>query len=374
MGKEKIRILHIAQSAGGVDRYIRMLLKYLDKNKFENILVCSQDYNQADYRNLVIEFEQIEMLREISARDILAIKKVRKLIKKYSPDIVYAHSSKAGAITRIANIGLNNYCIYNPHGWAFNMKCSAYKKYIYVLIEKVLSIFCERIICISESEKKSALKKHICKENKIQVIYNGIDIEEYDNKSINKVDLRVSPNAFVVGMVGRISEQKAPDVFIEMAKIIKEKIPNAYFVIVGNGPEELLVREYADKHNLSDSLFISGWVEDPMNYVENFDVACLLSRWEGFGLVLPEYMLVGKPIVATNVDAIPDIIINEYNGLLVEVDNPIEASNAVIRLYNDKMLYDRFVKNGKKEVRQKYNARRVAEQHQDEFIRLIGKN
>ena len=115
MRKNKIRILHVAQAAGGVDRYIRMLLKYLDKEKFENILVCAQDFREEDYRGLVDSFEQIEMTRAIGASDLKAIKAVRKLIRKYNPDIVYAHSSKAGAIARVADIGLKNHCVYNPH-------------------------------------------------------------------------------------------------------------------------------------------------------------------------------------------------------------------------------------------------------------------
>ena len=132
MRKNKIRILHVAQAAGGVDRYIRMLLKYLDKEKFENILVCSQDFHEEDYRGLVDSFEQVEMIRAIGGNDLKAIKEVRTLIKKYNPDIVYAHSSKAGAIARIADIGLKNHCVYNPHGWAFNMRCSAKKKAIFI--------------------------------------------------------------------------------------------------------------------------------------------------------------------------------------------------------------------------------------------------
>lgn len=132
MRKDKIRILHIAQAAGGVDRYIRMLLKYLDKGKFENILVCSQDFREEDYRGLVDSIEQIEMTRAIGGNDLKAIKAVRNLIKRYNPDIVYAHSSKAGAIARVADIGLKNRCVYNPHGWAFNMRCSAKKKAMYV--------------------------------------------------------------------------------------------------------------------------------------------------------------------------------------------------------------------------------------------------
>lgn len=90
MRKNKIRILHVAQAAGGVDRYIRMLLKYLDKEKFENILVCSQDFHEEDYRDLVDSFEQVEMTRAIGGNDLKAIKEVRTLIKKYNPDIVYS--------------------------------------------------------------------------------------------------------------------------------------------------------------------------------------------------------------------------------------------------------------------------------------------
>ena len=124
-------------------------------------------------------FEQIKMNRAIGSNDIKAIKEVRKLIKKYNPDIVYAHSSKAGAITRIADIGMKNYCIYNPHGWAFNMRCSVKKKVIYTASEKATAPFCDKIICISNAERQSALDKKICKENKLQVIFNGVDVEAY---------------------------------------------------------------------------------------------------------------------------------------------------------------------------------------------------
>ena len=133
----KIRILHVVQAAGGVDRYIRMLLKYLDKEKFENILICSQDFHEEDYKGLVDYFDQVEMTRAIGSNDLKAIKSVRTLIKKYNPDIVYAHSSKAGAIARVADIGLKNHCVYNPHGWAFNMRCSAKKKAVYTAISNL---------------------------------------------------------------------------------------------------------------------------------------------------------------------------------------------------------------------------------------------
>lgn len=370
MRKNKIRILHVAQAAGGVDRYIRMLLKYLDKEKFENILVCSQDFHEEDYRDLVDSFEQVEMTRAIGGRDLKAIKGVRALIKKYNPDIVYAHSSKAGAIARAADVGLRNRCVYNPHGWAFNMRCSAKKKAMYTAIEKIAAPFCDKIICISDAEKQSALDKKICREDKLQVIFNGVDIESYENGvrgAIKRKDLNIPEDAFVVGMVGRMSPQKAPDVFVKMAKQVKDEVPNAHFIIVGNGNQEDEIRKYAEDNGFSNSLHITGWVDNPMSYVELFDVACLLSRWEGFGLALPEYMMAGKPIVASRVDAIPNIIRNGENGLLVEVDDDIGASKAVLRILREDGLRKKIVAQGLEDVHNRFNARRVSEEHSKLF-------
>ena len=366
MMKNKIRILHVAQAAGGVDRYIQMLLKYLDKEKVENILVCSQDFHKDDYNGLVDYFEQIEMTRAIGGNDLKAIKEVRALIKKYNPDIVYAHSSKAGAIARVADIGLKNHCVYNPHGWAFNMRCSAMKKAIYTAIEKIAAPFCDKIICISDAEKQSALNKKICRKDKLQVIFNGVDIESYENGvhgAVKRKDLNIPEDAFVVGMVGRMSPQKAPDVFVKMAKKVKDVVPNAHFIIVGNGNQEAEIRKYAEENGFADCLHITGWVDNPMSYVEIFDVACLLSRWEGFGLALPEYMMAGKPIVASSVDAIPNIIRDGENGLLVEVDDASGASKAVYELYTNDELKDSLIENAYKDVHERFDEKRVASEH-----------
>lgn len=367
---KKIRILHVAQAAGGVDRYIRMLLKYLDKEKFENILVCSQDFREKDYKNLVDFFEQVKMDRAIGSNDLKAIGEVRRLIKRYNPDIVYAHSSKAGAIARIADIGLKNYCIYNPHGWAFNMRCSAKKKAMYTAIEKIAAPFCDKIICISDAEKQSALDKKICREDKLQVIFNGVDIEAYENGihgTVKRKDLNIPEDAFVVGMVGRISPQKAPDIFIKMAKHVKDKVSNAHFIIVGNGDQEAEIKKYAKDNDFLDSLHITGWVDNPMSYVELFDVACLLSRWEGFGLVLPEYMMARKPIVASRVDAIPNIICDGENGLLVEMDDVVGASTAVLKLYLNNNLKSKLIDEGLKTVYKKFDVQRMTRETEKLF-------
>jgi glycosyltransferase involved in cell wall biosynthesis len=364
-------IMHIAQAPGGVERYLCTLLKKMNKKEFENILVLSQDYDLGKFEKFSNRIECVKMHREINPiNEIKAIIQVRRLIKRYNPDIIYMHSSKAGVIGRIANLGIKNVSIYNAHGWAFNMKCNPIKQNLYALIEKMLAPFCTKIVAISDFEKESALKRHICKNEKIQVIFNGIDFDEYNVKKeeSDTDNLSIPKNAFVVGSVGRLSRQKAPDIFIKAARLIKNEVPNAFFIMVGDGDEQKECENLILKYGLSESFRITGWVENPLDYIRKFDVAMLLSRWEGFGLVLPEYMLEEKPIVATRVDAIPNIIKDSDNGLLVDIENYHMAAQAVLKIYNDQDFTDKLTKNALNCVKKRFNAERVARETESLFF------
>lgn len=367
-----IKILHIVQAAGGVERYLQMLSDAIDTNKYKNVVICSYDYDREYFEKNKIKYYVINLKRSIGISDFLAVIKVRKLIKKISPDIIYCHSSKGGAIGRLANIGLNYKCIYNPHGWAFNMSCNEMKKSLYKITEKVLSNFCDSIVCISEAEKKSALDNKISPEEKLIVIKNGIDIEKYKHENtVFREAINIPEDAYVVGTVARLSKQKAPDIFIRMAEKVKEKIPNAFFVMVGDGDEREEIEFLVKNSNLKNSIIITGWIDDSFSYMKIFDVGLLLSRWEGFGLVLSEYMLAQIPIVATSVDAIPYIIENEKNGLLVKVDDISETTKAVIRLHDDIDLCNQMIVNAFKEVNEKYDIKRVSGEHEELIERIL---
>lgn len=139
-------------------------------------------------------------------------------------------------------------------------------------------------------------------------------------------------------MVGRISEQKAPDIFVRVAAVLKDVIPNAYFMIVGDGEQRREINQLIEELGLVGRVVITGWVNNPIAYANLFDQAVLLSRWEGFGLALTEYMKLGKAIVATEVDAIPDLITDQENGLLVEMDNVEQAANAIKEIFYNEEL------------------------------------
>lgn len=311
----------------------------------------------------------LKMAHQINhSSDIKVEKALRRIIKQLKPDIVYAHSSKAGALARIADLGLKNKVIYNPHGWAFNMQQSAKKKEMYKWVEKISAYFCDKIVCISDAEKESALREKICKPSKLQVIYNGVDLEEIKNTvPETRKELHIPEDAFVVGMVGRLSKQKAPDVFVKAASLIKKKIPNAYFLMVGDGELRDQVEEMIHNFDLDTSFLITGWVDNPAAYMKVMNVGCLLSRWEGFGLVLPEYMACGIPIVATNVDAIPNIIEDGKNGLLVEKDDYYAVADKVNKLNSNSIIKNSLINTSINVVNQKYSFIRVEDETQEVY-------
>lgn len=366
----KIKIMHIVQSPGGVARYLSMYLKYSDKNRFEHILICSLDYKMEKMESLVEHIEYLSMGRQISIiNDAKGIWAIRKFIKKYMPDVIYAHSSKAGALGRLADVGFKNIVLYNPHGWAFNMNdISAIKKKVYALIEKVLSYKTDMIIAISAWEKESAAKYKICCSDKIHIIPSGVDVCLYDEKQgrydLNRSKLNIPVDAYVIGMVGRISYGKGPDLFVKAAALIKNKIPNAFFVIVGEGEERSSIENLLSEMGLKEDFLITGWVSNPMEYIQLFDQAMLLTRWEGFGLVLTEYMLAEKPIITTRVGAVPDLMQHGKNGVMIDVGDIEGIAEASYKLYTDNEYRQTLVSNGRLTVRNRYDVRYTVKEHE----------
>ncbi len=246
------------------------------------------------------------------------------------------------------------------------------KSMVYLFMEKVLSRYTDKIVCISKAEKESAEREHIAREDKLVLIPNGIDVCAVRKAAAkSRKDIGIEDDAFVVGMIGRLSTQKAPDVFIRSAKLIHDQIPNSAFIIVGNGDEEDKVKTFAKKNGLD--LVVTGWTDEPYSYLKIFDVAMLLSRWEGFGLAVVEYMAAEKNVVATKIDAIPTLVEDGVDGLLVEVDNPQDAAEKVIWLYSHLKEAEEMRKKALQKVRDKYDISRVVEQHIEMFNDLCDK-
>ena len=364
------KVVYIAQSAGGVAEYLYMLLKNLDSEKNENILIVSQDYEKQieRFKPYVQDIFVVHMERNINFKsDLKAIVKIRKILKLIKPDIVYLHSSKAGAIGRIALL-LNHRAkiIYNAHGWYFNAKIGNKKKKVFARIEKLLAYKTDMIVNISENEYESAIENKIANPKKMCIIRNGIDFTKFNNNEKKRNDTRsllsIDENEIIIGVVGRISEQKDPITMIKAFYNISNKYKNVKLMFVGSGELEKNVKEYAVDNGIEDKIIITGWISNVENYIPAFDIAVLPSKWEGFGLAIIEYMICDKPIVASNVGGIGNIIKDKENGLLFEKGNYNELSERIIYLIENKDFVDKIVKNNKN-YREEYSIKRVINEH-----------
>ena len=367
-----MRILHILECAGGVERYLEMLAPRLKKEGIEQSIVCSHYVNLDKLKDCVDACYVTDMRQTFNPLAVVKIiRQVRKAIIASHPDIVYCHSSFAGVFGRLAAIGTHCKVVYNPHGWAFNMRsASAQKLMVFRKMEQIFAPMTDKIVCISDAERESAIYNNVAPEDKLALIPNGIDIDAVRSAiPVKRSELDIADEAFVVGMVGRLSAQKAPDVFIRAAEMIHKKIPNSAFIIVGDGEQREEIEEYARVHGLN--LVVTGWIDKPYSYLKDFDVAMLLSRWEGFGLAIVEYMAAEKNVVATRADAIPSLIEDGEDGFLVDIDNPEQAADKVLWLHNHPNEAEEMRQKALQKVKSKYDINRVVKQHIDMFKELI---
>ena len=372
---DKKKILHIAQSAGGVENYLHMLLAHMPKEKYDNILVVSEDYRKNEYKfkDLVSKIQYVPMKRDIDLKSIIiSVKQVKKILKETKPDIVYMHSSMAGGVGRIATLFNKKVKkIYNAHGWYFNAQIGNKKRKFYEILERLLAINTDMIVNISQSEYESAMKRKIAKPEKMCIIDNGIDFEKFKScekyRIATRKKLGIKDDDIVIGAVGRLAEQKDPMTLIKAFSRVHNNYSNTKLIFVGAGDLEEDIVSYAKKNNLEQNIIITGWIEDVEKYIPAFDIASLTSKWEGFGLVIIEYMACKKPIVATRVGGIENIIDSDEKGYLIEIEDDEELSDKICDYIKNKELVEQMTQNNFEYARQRFNIEQVVEKHKKIF-------
>ncbi|WP_058953373.1 glycosyltransferase family 4 protein [Clostridium tyrobutyricum] len=354
----KKKLLLISESlGGGVRRHIIDLVYGLDKQKFDVYLLYSKDraddifLNQVnELKNYVTLIESRYMVREISIKkDFKAYREIKYIIKKVKPDIVHCHSSKAGVLGRVAAKRLSvKKIFYTPHAYYFqNPKVSKKKKFIYIVIEQVLSkFFTTKTFNVSNGEKQCALDNKIDKENKFATIYNGIEDIDLPSKENMRKSLGISQNAFVIGVTARLDEQKDPFTFVKIAKNIILKHNNVHFVYIGDGPLFEKVLDYIKQNNLENNVHLLGFRNDADKVVSAFDLYLITSLYEGMPYSPIEAMRAGVPIIATDTIGNNEIVFPNQNGYLFAVGNVLQGTSAV----------NMFIEN-KKSI--KFNVRKV---------------
>lgn len=324
----KIRVCHISEAtAGGVYKHLLQLAEHLDRDQFEQTFVLSPLKNQHLLKEESLKGHKlylINMQREIKLHaDIISLYRILKVLKKNKFDIIHCHSSKAGVLGRVAAwlCGCSN-IIYTPHCFSFHDGNSYYKNILYASIEKATSKITTKIICVSNGERDEALKWKVASNEKVIVIPNGIEMKNEKTSKAEKkqkqqeylIQNGYTGNEFVIGFVGRLSEQKNPEMLIH--SLAKMKVENVLCMIIGEGKLRNRLDDLVIEKGLENKVLFVGEV-DSSYYFEIFDLFVSTSLWEGLPYTILESMAVKVPVIATNISGVRELINEGYNGYLV---------------------------------------------------------
>jgi len=329
-----IRILRLIArlNIGGPAIQAITLSSELSRDQYQTLLVCgSLSPGEGDMTYLAVDkwvhrFVVKELGRNISPFDDLkSLLIIRKIIKRFKPDIVHTHTAKAGTLGRLAVLSLRtpflfskNIRVYHTfHGHTFHSYFNPLKTFIFILVERFLARFTDRIIVVSEQQKKDICHTFkIANEKKVRILRLGFDLSNYIKISperkipLNNRGNYKNPVPFRVGVVGRLTPIKNPFMLLEAINYlsVSAKIDHFKFIVVGDGELKTKLEKEAEKLNVRDALSFRGWQKDMPAVYSGLDIVVLTSKNEGTPVAIIEAMAASRPVVATAVGGVPDLI------------------------------------------------------------------
>ncbi len=368
---KKIKIIHIITrlDKGGSAEETLLTVRGLDKGIYDVALVrgLSIESNMAEDEAGAVE-ESVRdaegegvrvitvssLVRRISPfYDLKAFFALIKILRYECPHIVHTHTSKAGILGRWAAFFARvPVIVHTPHGHVFWGYFGRLKTGIFILLEKISALITDRLVMLTEQEKNDHLHFHIAPENKFSVVHSGINLDRFSNTSVDpaamKRRLGIPEGNLVVGTTGRLTHIKGHRYLIEAAGKIVSSRPDTTFVFLGDG--ELLdeLKNMASISGIEENIKFLGWRQDVAEVISTFDVFVLPSLNEGMGRVLVEAMALGKPIVASGIGGIPDLVADGKNGYLVPVGDVEVLAARIRRLLDDPEKREKMGNAGKR--------------------------
>lgn len=286
--------------------------------------------------------------------------RIRRLLQGLAPDVMILNlPSDLKAIGMAASkAGIKN--IVYRRGSAIPIRNTFLNRYLF---RNVVS----RIIANSEETKRTILRNNpeLFDPEKIRVIYNGINIEEFSKTAAEKI-IPDEKNKIILGNAARLSHQKGHEMLFDIALLLKKKKLDFHLYLAGSGEKENMLKKLVQKLGLSDNITFLGFVKNIKSFMEGIDIFLLTSEWEGFGYVLAEAMACEKPSIAFNVSSNPELIEDGKNGYLVEAFDKEAFAEKTILLSEDEKLRAEFGKNAMKILLERFTFERSVQ----EFIRF----
>lgn len=337
-----LRVLQVVEAShGGVGRHVLDLCRGLVQRGHEVHVAWSPLRKDSGFEAELHAIEglqrhEIAMRRGVHPSDAWAVALLVSYGRSHGPfSLLHGHSSKAGALARLAAVALGRPALYTPNAFrTTDPTLGAASRLFYRCCERGLATFGSEIIAVSEDERTHAVELGL-DPRRMHVVLNGIDQERPAAERIDRAMLGIPADATVVGFVGRLVHQKAPERLIDVAARMNRR--DVRWVVVGDGPQERALRERAGENGLESRFHWLG-ARDGFSAMPVFDVLLMPSRYEGMPYVLIEALTHGLPIVVSDVGGARHAVRNGINGFVVAEGDLDATTDALRQLLDDATL------------------------------------
>ncbi len=323
---------------GGVYNHVVRLSAALAERGHQITICGPPEYQRAD---LDVEVVPLEMVRSISPfRDLKSAIKFAAVVRRIRPNLIHAHSSKAGAVARIARVVRpRTPVVYTPHGYAFaGYQEHKWKRFVYRVVERVLAPLTSLVLCVCKWEER--LAKSIGPRSRIRVVYNGVEVqsstESFSQSTVPPAIEQLRSRGPVIASVTLLRPGKGAETLIDAMPSVLRSHPGVSLVIVGDGPERDKMEARIEEREVSEAVRLIGEVKDVAPILSGVDLFVNPSWAESFSYSVLEAMSLGMPIVATDVGGICEAIEDEVTGLLVQAREPGALAEAIVSMLDDR--------------------------------------
>ncbi len=359
MSNQKIKIYYILGPLGygGAERLVVDMVKNLDKNIFLPKVFCirSKGALAVELEKIGLEVVVVPKKNKFGLDTIVAL---TKIFKKEKPDIVHTHLFVGDTWGRLAAVLARVPLIFcTEHN--INMDEGFFRRQL----KLVLSFFTNKFFAVSKAVKTHSIKKDKISAKKMQVIYNGIDINKFKQSEF-KFNLQ-NP---ILTCVGRLEEQKGQRYLIAAMPEIIKKYPSVCLWLVGSGSQQVVLENQIKNLNLNNNVSLIPATQAVSDILNQTDIFVLPSLWEGLGIVLLEALASFKPVVASQILAVDEIIVHNKTGLLATPKDSHDLAQKILMYLDDQNLAKALAKAGQQMVIDNFGIKKITSLYQKEYL------
>ena len=373
-----IRVMRIIarMNVGGPAVQVSGLMRGFNSDQFDHRLYtgyCAED--EADYLDTIATDVKAVRIQGFGRRvslggDLKAFFSLVNEIRNFKPHVIHTHTAKAGFLGRIASIiSLQpSIRVHTFHGHLLNGYFGPFKRSLVVIAEKFLALFTHQLLAVGDKVRQDLLNAGIGTKDKFGLMPPGLAIGVLPDRQDSRNALTLPANSLHCAFIGRVTQIKRPDRFLDVVSEMKKRGINLDFFIAGDGELLEMCRERIKREDLP--VTILGWQSDIERVLSSADMVVLTSDNEGTPLSLIQAGMAGLPVVTTNVGSVPEVVLDGVTGIVTGLD-VAEIADALEKLINEKVLRTKLGAAAQEFTMSNFGVKRLVHDHEELYKKLI---